>query len=92
MGADIGAERYIQQATQAGVEALAHAKGKTSWSRKRLRRIHEAKAAAVAAEAATWASLMEEEKEAGPGWEPEEVYEGWGYSLGVKEDNWNYDL
>jgi hypothetical protein len=40
---------------------------------------------------ATWASLLEEEMEAGPEREPEVEYEGWGYYLEVMEDNSNYN-
>ena len=70
----------------------AQAKGKTTRSRRRQRSIREAKAAADAAEEATWASLLEEEKEAGPEREPEVEYEGWSYYFGVKEDNSDHDL
>jgi hypothetical protein len=89
-GADYGAAHYIQQATHAGVMVPAQAKGKSSRSHRRQRSIHEAKAAAHAAEVATWASLLEEEMEAGPEREPEVEYEGRGYYLEVMEDN--YDL
>ena len=65
-GADYGAEHYIQQATQAGVMVPAQAKGKTLRLRRRQRSIREAKAAADASEEAPWASLLEEENEAGP--------------------------
>ena len=40
----------------------------------------------------TWASLLEEEMEAGLFREPEEEYEGWGYCLNVMDDNSDYDL
>ena len=85
-------EEREQQATHAGVTAPAQAKGKTPRSRRRQRSIREAKAAADAAEVATWASLLEEEMEAGPEREPEEEYEGWGYYLKVMDDNSDYDL
>jgi len=91
-GADYGATHYIQQATHAGVMAPAQAKGKMSRSHRRQRSRREAKAAADAAEVATWASLLEEEMEAGPEREPEVEYEGWGYYLEVMEDNSDYDL
>ena len=70
--------------------APAQAKGKMSRSHRRQRSRREAKAAADAAEVATWASLLEEEMEAGPEREPEVEYEGRGYYLEVMEDN--YDL
>ena len=67
--------RTIQQATHAGVMVPAQAKGMTSRSHRRQRSICEAKAAADAAEVATWASLLEEEMEARPEREPEVEYE-----------------
>ena len=70
----------------------AQAKGKMSRSCRRQRSIREAKAVADAAEVVTWASLLEEEMEAGPEREPEVEYEGWGYYLEVMEDNSDYDL
>jgi len=54
----------------------AQAKGKMSRSCRRQRSIREAKAVADAAEVVTWASLLEEEMEAGLVREPEEEYEG----------------
>ncbi len=48
---------------------------------------HEAaKAAADAAEEATWASLREEEREAGQEREPDKKLEGWGYYLEVRDE------
>jgi hypothetical protein len=47
-----------------------------SRSCRRQRSIREAKAVADAAEVVTWASLLEEEMEAGLVREPEEEYEG----------------
>ncbi len=54
-----------QQATHAVVEAPAQAKGTPSRSRKHRRRIREAQAAAVAAEAAVYDGRLEEEKTSG---------------------------
>ena len=98
-GADYGAEHYIQQATHAGV-MMPHAgvmvpaqdKGKTSRWRWRQRSIREAKAAADATEEATWASLLEEERDAEPEREPEVEYEGWGCYHEVMEDKSDRDL
>ena len=91
-GADYGAPHYIQLATHVGVMVPAQAKGKTSRSRRRQRSIREAMAAADAADVATWASLLEEEMEAGPEREPEVEYEGWGCYHEVMEDKSDRDL
>ena len=50
-----------------------------------------AKAAADAAVVATWASLLEEETEAGLVREPEVKYDYCGYYFKVMEDNYDYD-
>ncbi len=88
-GADLGAA-HTQQATQGGVKTLAQAKGTTS----RLRRCHplKAKAAAEAAEEATWASLVGEEMELGPMKESDEEYDDWAHYLRVMNDNFDYNL
>ena len=51
-----------------------------------------AKAAADAAEVATWAALLVEEVDAGPEPEPEEDYDGSGYYYGDLVDNADYDI
>ena len=48
--------------------------------------------AAGAAEVATWASLLEEEMEAGLARDPEVEYDDWGYYFMVMEDNYEYNL
>ena len=88
-GADLGAA-HTQQATPGGVKVPAQAKGTTS----RLRRRHrlKAKAAAEAAEEATWASLLGEEMELGPMKESDEEYDVWAHYLRVMDDNFDYNL
>ena len=61
-------------------------------SRRRQQSIREAKVAAGAAEVATWASLLEEEMEAGLARDPEVEYDDWGYYFMVMEDNYEYNL
>jgi len=70
----------------------AQAKGKTPRSRRRQQSIREAKVAAGVAKVATWASLLEEEMEAGQARDPEVEYDDWGYYLMVMEDNYEYNL
>ena len=48
--------------------------------------------AAGVAKVATWASLLEEEMEAGLVRDPEVEYDDWGYYLMVMEDNYEYNL
>jgi hypothetical protein len=88
-GADLGAA-HTQQATPGGVKVPAQAKGTTS----RLRRRHrlKAKAAAEAAEEATWASLLGEEMQLGPMKESDEEYDVWAHYLRVMDDNFDYNL
>ena len=81
-----------QQATHAGVTVPAQAKGKTPRSRRRQQSIREAKVAAGVAKVATWASLLEEEMEAGLARDPEVEYDDWGYYFMVMEDNYEYNL
>ena len=79
-GADCGVEPDVQQATQEVDEAVVEARGgATSRKSKRANRkkngilqLQEAQAAADAAEAAAWASLLEEEEEAGSAREQED--------------------
>ena len=81
-------------------EAPAEAKGATSRSSKcrqrqkiGILRIHEAQAAADAAEAAAWASLMEEAKEAGAlQWEPVQADSGREDYLRVMDDDWDSNI
>ena len=70
----------------------AQAKGKTPRSRRRQQSIREAKVAAGVAKVATWASLLEEEMEAGLARDPEVEYDDWGYYFMVMEDNYEYNL
>ena len=88
-GADLGAA-HTQQATPGGVKVPAQGKGTTS----RLRRRHrlKAKAAAEAAEEATWASLLGEEMELGPMKESDEEYDVWAHYLRVMDENFDYNL
>jgi hypothetical protein len=84
--ADPSAAHYIQQ----GVTVPAPAKGKKSRLCRRLRR--EAKAAADAAGAATWAHLLGGEMDAGQVEESEEEHDDWRDYFRVKDDKYDHNF